>query len=260
MTSKGALTNIGVAVTRGEGPSGPLTLLLKREGARVLDWGSIDFAPPENQGPLLSALERLGEYDWIVFSSPRAVEAVVPRVGARPEGLRVAGVGPSTAAAIERNGWSVDRVPETGSGEALVEVFRAADDVTGARVFFPASAVAREVIPRGLIGLRAVVDQVEAYRMVTLPLDRGACAEAVDRGEVQVVTFASPSAMEGLRAGIGKALFDRLALQIPAAAMGSTTAGALEKAGWTRVTVAPSPDFPGLVVAVLEAADKRIEM
>lgn len=254
MATEGALSDVGVAVTRGEGPEGPLTLLLKREGARVLDWGSIGFAPPEDPNPFFAALERLGDYDWIVFSSPRAVDAVIPRVGALPEGLKVAAVGPSTAEALAQEGWRADRVPEVGSGEALVKVFRIAEDVAGTRIFFPSSAIAREVIPLGLSALGARVDQVVAYRMMTLPLDRGACHESVDRDEVQVVTFASPSAMEGLRVGVGEQLFDRLALQVPAAAMGPTTAAALERAGWRRITVASSPDFPGLVAAVRDAA------
>ena len=251
---EGALSNVGVAVTRSEGPAGPLTLLLKREGARVLAWGSIDFAPPENPVPFLSAVEVLEDYDWIIFSSPRAVDAVTARLEAPPGSVKVAAVGPSTAEALAGKGWRVDRVPETGNGEALVKVFTAADDVKGARVFFPASAVAREVIPRGLRELGARVDQVEAYRMVTLPLDQGSCRASMENGEVHVVTFASPSAMDGLKKGVGEELFLQLAAQIPAAAMGPTTAGALEKAGWLRIQVAPSPDFSGLVSAVRDAA------
>ncbi len=40
-------------MTRGEGADGPLTLVLKARGARVLDWGSIGFAPPEDLCPFI---------------------------------------------------------------------------------------------------------------------------------------------------------------------------------------------------------------
>jgi uroporphyrinogen-III synthase len=163
-------------------------------------------------------------------------------------------VGPSTSTALKEVEWSVDRVPEQGSAEGLVAAFRAADDVAGARVFFPASAIAREVIPRGLRELGADVVQVTAYRMVTLPLDAEACGRAVEEGEVQVVTFASPSAMNGLREGLGEALFGRLADSVPAAAMGDTTAGALRRAGWRRVVVADEPTLQALARAALAAA------
>jgi len=244
----------GVAVTRAEGPDGPLTSALAERGARVLDWGSIAFAPPEDPGPLLAALGRLRAFDWVVFSSPRAVEAVVGRVEASPEGLRCAAVGPSTSASLLAAGWPVHRVAAEGTGEGLVEAFRRAGDAPGARVLFPASAVAREVIPAGLAALGALVERVTAYRLVTLAVDPAACASAVDRGEVQVVTFGSPSALNGLREGIGEELFLRLARTLPAAAMGPTTAGALREAGWRRIVVAEEPTLEALAEAALRAA------
>ena len=254
MRSEGALTGVGVAVTRREGSEGPLTLLLKELGARVLDWGSIGFAPPEDLGPLVSALSRIWDYDWICFSSPRAVEAVVSRVAVPPQGVKMAAVGPSTAAELEGAGWPVHRVPVEGSGEGLVEAFRVAGDAPGATVFFPASAIARDVIPEGLSKLGAQVDRTAAYRMVSNPLDRAACRASVEVGEVQVVTVASPSAMEALRAAIGEELFDRVAQSIPVAAMGPTTAGALGDAGWMRMVVAETPTWEGLADAAVKAA------
>lgn len=241
-------------VTRGEGEAGPLTRLLEAEGARVLAWGTVGVAPPEDLCRLYSALIRIHAYDWICFSSPRAVEAVVSRTPGPPAGVRIAAVGPSTAAALDRAGWRVDRVPDVGSGEALVEVFREAGDVGGARVLFPASAIAREVIPTGLTRLGAEVDQRTAYRMVTLPLDSEACRSSLESGVVQVVTFASPSAMKGLEGSLGTELFQTLAQEIPAAVMGPTTAGALAKAGWRKVAVAKDPSWEGLVDAAREAA------
>jgi uroporphyrinogen-III synthase len=242
-----------VAVTRGEGPEGPLSAALKERGARVLDWGSIAFAPPEDSGPLLAAVRRLAEFDWVIFSSPRAVDAVVDRLEAPPAGLRCAAVGPSTAATLQAAGWPIHRVPDEGTGEGLVETFRLAGDASGARVLFPASAVAREVIPSGLTALGAEVERVTAYRLVTLPLDPVACRGAVDGGEVQVVTFGSPSAMKGLREGIGEELFARLARTVPAAAMGPTTAGALREAGWLRITSAEIPTLEALAEAAARA-------
>ena len=244
----------GIVVTRGEGPDGPLTQILRERGARVLQWGSTAFAPPEDPAPFLEALRDLEAFDWICFSSPRAVDAVVSRVPEAPAGVRMAVVGPSTAKALAEAGWPVDLIPEEASGEGLVEAFRMAGDAAGARVFFPASEIAREVIPEGLSALAAEVHQVTAYRLVNLRLDGEACRAAFERGDVQVVTFASPSAMEGLRAGLGEELFVELAAQVPAAAMGPTTADAVRAAGWERVWVAEEATLAGLAEAALLAA------
>jgi uroporphyrinogen-III synthase len=96
------------------------------------------------------------------------------------------------------------------------------------------------------------VDAVVAYQMVTVPLDRSACAAQVEAGEVNVVTFASPSAMEGLRERLGEELFQHLAGKVPAVAMGPTTAGALNAAGWRAVKVAEDASLEALAEAALE--------
>jgi uroporphyrinogen III methyltransferase/synthase len=223
-------------------------------GARVLKWGSIAFEPPQDPGPFLEALGRLGEYDWICFSSPRAVDAVVHRVPRAPAGLKVVVVGPSTAAAVQEAGWPVHRIPDEATGADIVKAFRVAGDADGKRIFFPASAIAREEIPNGLSALGAEVHQVTAYRMVMLPVDAGACGDAVDRGEVQVVTFASPSALHGLREGLGEELYGRISREVTAAAMGPTTSEALDRAGWERIVTARAPTLRGLARVAVEAA------
>jgi uroporphyrinogen III methyltransferase/synthase len=253
MGTKSPLEGRGVAVTRGEQGEGPLSRLLGEKGAHVLDWGSVGFAPPEDVCPLLGALARVSDYDWICFSSPRAVDAVVSRKPDFPDGVKIAAVGPSTALSLSEAGWAVHRLPEAGNGEGLVEAFRKAGDAEGARVFFPASEIARDVIPEGLAGLGAEVDRITAYRMVTLPVDVAGCRASVEGGEVHVVTFASPSAMEAFRNQIEEDLFNALREEIPAATMGPTTASALEEVGWKKVAVARTPTLEGLVAAAEEA-------
>lgn len=252
MGTKGPLDGLGVAVTRGEEGDGPLSRLLGERGARVLDWGSVGFSPPDDICPLRGALARLSDYDWICFSSPRAVDAVISRTPNPPEGVKMAAVGPSTALSLSEAGWPVHRIPEEGNGEGLVEAFRVAGDAEGARVLFPASEIARDVIPEGLAGLGAEVDRITAYRMVTLPVDAAGCRVSVERGEVHVVTFASPSAMEALRDQIEEDLFNRLREEIPAATMGPTTAASLKEAGWKQIAVARTPTLEGLVTAAEE--------
>lgn len=250
------MAGTGIVVTRDEDDRGPLTKALTERGARVLHWGSIRVAGPSDPAPLQDALTRLAEYDWICFSSPRAVQAVVSRVagGPPPSPPRTAVIGPSTASALRKAGWPVHRMATEPSGRGMVETFRLAGDVSGARILFPASAVAREEIPEGLAQLGATVDRVTAYQMVAMPLDRSSCLASVNAGEVDVVTFASPSAMEGLREGLGEELFHRLARRTPAAAMGPTTAAALEEAGWTHVVVAEFSTMVGLAAAAERAA------
>jgi uroporphyrinogen-III synthase len=74
------LTGIQVVVTRAEESGGPLTRELARRGADVLHWPVLRFEPPEDVSSLRDALARLADYDGVVFTSPRAVDAVTSRV------------------------------------------------------------------------------------------------------------------------------------------------------------------------------------
>jgi uroporphyrinogen-III synthase len=247
----------GIVVTRAEDEDGPLTKLLEEAGARVLHWGTIRFAPPEDPAPLHRALGELDHYHWVAFSSPRAVEAVTSRVPEPPPDLRVAAVGSSTARSLEQRGWPVHRVPESNRGDALVEVFRRAGDAGGTRVLFPASAIAREVVPRGLEELGARVDRVTAYRTVSVDLDAESCRTRLERGEVGVITFASPSAGESLERSLGPKLMKGMKETLPAAAIGPTTGRALRESGWRRVVVAEPHTLESLARTAVEAAGAR---
>jgi len=262
MTSEGRavetdLRKGGIVVTRGEGVDGPLSRLLEANGARVLHWGTIEFADPEDPTPLERGLADLAGYHWICFTSPRAVDAVVRRRDHLPNGVRVAAIGPSTGAALRKAGWPVHRIPEDASASGLIRAFRVAGDASGARVFLPASAIARDELPMGLVALGAEVHRVVAYRTVHPALDVAACRRAIDGGDVSVVTFTSPSAMKGLKSGLGDELFLRLARNISAAAIGETTASALRQAGWERVVVAQEATLEGLAGAAVHAPGFR---
>jgi len=251
------LEGIGIAVTR-EDEGGRLTGLLEGRGGRVHSWHVLRSAPPADPGPLERALGRLESYDWIVFSSARAVPAVVEGVVRPPAGVRVAAVGTATAEALRARGWPVHVVPEEHTGAALVEALRGEmEGGGGCRVLFPASALAREEIPVGLRALGAEVEQVEAYRMLPAALDPERCRRALEAGEVDVVTFTSPSAVEGLGEALGEPLLRAVLRRTEVVVIGPTTAAAARGRGATRVRVAEPHTLEGLVEAVVAAVGAR---
>lgn len=258
-TDRGALPplgGVGVAVTRPEDEEGALVRALVALGARVYRWVTIAFAAPDDPAPLWEALGCLSSFHWICFTSPRGVEAVVSRVGEVPVGLRVAAVGPATRAALEAAGWPVHRLGDPPTAEGLVAAFHAAGDAGGARVLFPAGALARPTLGEGLRAQGAEVHQVTAYQTVYPPLDGKRCLKQVEEGEVHAVAFTSPSSVEGLRKGLGEGGFRRVAHELGGAALGLTTAQALEAAGWVRVAVARSPTPEALARAVVEVVGR----
>lgn len=238
-----------VVVTRAEAEDGPLCRALSELGASPLHCPVLQVNGPEDEEEFRQALALLPEMDWLILTSPRAVEAM-DEEGAfddgAPEGLQVAVVGAKTAEALEARGWRPHVVPEPAGAIPLLLALEARGVGRGARILFPASERARTVLPEGLRDRGAKVFQVVAYRPAAAYLD----AEARRRlRSADVVTFTSPSALEALVDALDGAEIARL-VDLPAGALGPTTARAVRDAGWTRVVEARTRSFEGLAATL----------
>jgi uroporphyrinogen-III synthase len=211
-----------VVVTRDEPADGPLSEALRGLGLVVLAWPVLHVLPPEDVTPLVQALARAREFDWMVFASRHAVQAVTERMPTAPAGVRIAAVG-------ERD-WTAHVVPVEASAAALVEAL--GPYVTrGTRVFFPASSRALPTLPAGLERLGAEVLTIEAYRTQASPVDVAACRAEIEREAIAAVTFTSPSAVEELERALGPPFFQRLLATASTVALGATTARAIAAHG-----------------------------
>ncbi len=239
-----------VVVTRAEAPDGPLSSELRSLGLSVLLWPAVATLPAAT-GPLYAALDRVHEFDWIVFASRHAVSAVVERVPALPAGVQIAAVGQATAQVLTQRGWPVALLPDEPNAAGLVAAFEArlaqsrSTAAKTLKVLFPASSRALPTIALGLSQLGADVVQVEAYRTEAASLDIEECRRWIARDGVGAVTFASPSAVVELERALGKEDFDRLLASAVAVAIGPTTARELTDRRRPSV-VAESATLPGL--------------
>lgn len=251
MKPAGPLARLGVVVTRDEPAGGALAALLTAAGARVLHWPAMAILPPADPAPLAREVAALEGYDWLVLTSAHAVEALAESRAVLPSTLRIAVVGGSTGAAVRERGWRVDRQPVDFSSEALLRCFAA--DARGARILFPASDRAAATLPAGLEALGAEVVRVDAYRTASAALDAAGCLGAAARGEVDLVTFASPSAVEGLAQALGEAALAHLLVHAAVAVIGPATAGALLRRGRIPDAIASPATLDGLVTAAAAA-------
>jgi uroporphyrinogen-III synthase len=198
--SAGRLLGWRVLVTRQPEQAAGVADALRSEGAHVIEVPLIEIAPPADLTALREAVARLADYEWLVFTSANAVRAFAIELSGRalPKALRIATVGPSTTEAVTGSlaGATVALTPaEDFRADGLLAAFRS-QDLQGRRILVPASARARDTLASGLKARGALVDVVTAYRTLTPADAPGRIAAALAEG-VDVVTLASPSAVEG---------------------------------------------------------------
>ena len=202
------------------------------------------------------ALQRIGDFDWIVFASRHAAAPVLAQMPSQPQGLKVAAVGAATAQVLRQRGWTVDIVPDDANAGALVTAF-APVAKEGMRVLYPASSRALPTIAKGLAQLGAEVTQVEAYRTdASASLDVASCRTWIERNAIGAVTFASPSAVIELERALGREDFEKLLTNAAAVAIGPTTARVLTEFGRAPV-LAESATLRGLANTAFRLVQPR---
>jgi uroporphyrinogen III methyltransferase/synthase len=247
-----------IVVTRASAQAAGLRAALVELGADVIDVPSLRVEPLE-AAPLRAALAELSRYDWIVLTSQNAVWLLwktLREMGLDARALagqRVACVGSSTRDALLERGLAADLVPERYFAEGILEAMQERSDVAGARVLYLAAEGARDLLPSGLRTLGCDVNVVHLYR--TLP--EGAASEelrsALADGKVDVVTFASGSAVRGYVDAVG----DVLARRAPAVTIGPTTSEAVRAAGIPLAAEADEASIAALVSAVSNDLARR---
>ena len=191
-----------VLVTRSRDQAGELVELLEAQGAEAVEAPLIRIVPPDDFGPLDDACARADQFDWIVFTSANGANAFVERLLGGPRDVRalanarLCAVGPGTAAPLTRLGLKVDLVPEDHRAEGVAAAITALGPLTGQKVLFPKSDIARDVVPEALTAAGAEVTEVIAYRTITAESDLhlDIYRQLLDR-RIDVVTFSSASAI-----------------------------------------------------------------
>ena len=243
------LAGLRVAVTRAEEDAGELEVLLRQVGAEAVLLPLTRTHPPRDAEPLRRALADAGHYDWIVFTSPRAVRAVRAAGGLQPRaGLRgrIAAVGPATALVLHSlTGLHPDAVPAVHTGGDIVPAMLAHGPLAGRAVLWPRAEQARRELPDALARAGAVLDDPVAYRTAADPDVAAKLAGLAAAGEVDVITFAAPSAVECFADAGGHPAACIIAV------IGPTTAAAARAHGLPVHVAAEQPVMAGLVAALV---------
>lgn len=252
----GPLAGIRVAVTRPPDRAHGLTGPLEAAGATTRCFSLIRIVGPDDPRPLFEAASRLTEYDWAVFTSANAVAALLSASGATRlpvgPGPRLAAVGAATAGALEAAGRAPDLIAEERLAEGLAEALIATGTLVGSRVLWPRAAAARPVLADALRAAGAAVDAPEAYASEPDTDRAQQLAAAVAEGEIDVLTFTSPSGVRSyVRAG------GSIPDGVLVAAIGPITAAAAGAEGFAVHILPENASAELLAEAIVRAFGKR---
>ena len=239
-----------IVVCRAPGQASVLSQRLRALGAAPVEVPVIEIAGPGDGGAALAgAAARIARYGWVAFTSPNAVEGLFAHLHDARDlgGVKVAAVGPGTAAALEGRGVRADLVPDTSMAESLAAALAAASPAV-ARILLPQAAAARPGLADGLRAAGWTVDAVEAYRTVPVvpPPDVVAAAAKAD-----AIAFTSSSTVDNLLDGPGPHAVPPVVVCI-----GPVTAETARRRGLTVTATAASHDLDGLVAAVVAALNR----
>ena len=204
-----------ILVTRAREQASALSERLKAVGAIPVEFPAIRIMPPQNWEPLDSALgklfladaKNLPYYAWLIFTSANGVNIFCERLlslGFHTEnmlGVRVAAIGPATAAALAQYDITADLVPaeyiaESVAAALIEDTQRREESLEGKRVLLPRAAEAREVLVTQLEQVGAIVDEVAAYTTVAAAGDDEQGREVLrllQNGQIDIITFTSSS-------------------------------------------------------------------
>ena len=271
-----------VLVTRTQKQAGALSERLQDLGAIPVVFPSIRIVPPQDWQALDTVLNRLflardlPYYAWLVFTSANGVHIFCERLlslGYSPQflsGVRVAAIGPATAAALAHYGLATDIVPDVyiaeGVAAALIEdARRGGESLQGKRVLLPRAAEARKILVTELRQAGALVDEVAAYS--TEAADGGdeqgnKVLRLLQSGQIDILTFTSSSTVrhfmqwlescEGSETGSFTNIITHN-LQLKIACIGQITARTARDSGLTVAIEAKEFTIDGLVEAIVQS-------
>ncbi len=246
-----------VVVTRAREQAGQLSSKLTDLGADVIEIPTIKMVPPDNREDLKDALLGLHEYDWVVFTSPNGVTTFFGYFFKAFEdlrdigGVRIAAVGPGTAAKLQELHLKVDLMPEEATASKIAAAFEAYQTVENLRILLMRAEVANTELPQALEKLGAIVDDVACYRTVAETEDASGSAARLLESGADWITFTSASTVEHFHTRFPLPELLRKHPGISLASIGPETTKALIRLGLSPSAEAQPHTIDGLVQALL---------
>ncbi len=242
----------GVVVTRAREQASGMAAQLRKLGANVIQFPTIQINPMADYADVHAAIRALSTYEWLIFTSVNGVKHFWLQMAAlgldsRAIGrAKVAAIGPATADILREKGIEPDFIPEKYVAEGVVKGLLERG-MKGCKVLLPRAKEAREVLPEELRKAGAVVDILPVYETVPAGEAKETVLEMLENGSLHCVTFGSSSTVENFFALVSPDLIRQHKDIVKLACIGPVTAKTLESYGFTPDIQPEDYTIPALV-------------
>lgn len=234
-----------IIVTRPAGRASRLCQELTRLGADVTAYPCIRTVPREDCPELDDAIARLSQFRWLVFTSPVGPEIFFRRLLASGQdaraltGIKIAAIGPKTAAELECFGLRADRIPAVYDSEHLAQAMA---DAAGPVLLCRASQ-GSDALPQLFARQNIPYTDIPCYDTVYASPDEQLVRPLLE--DRVLVTFTSASTVRGFVQSLPGADFSR----VLGCCIGQQTAEEARKHG-IAVTVAQQATIESLIECI----------
>ena len=241
-----------VLITRPRKDASEFANALDEIGAEAIFCPTIEISPLADTSMLDHILAHLQDYDWLVLTSANAADAILERKNALgidffPENLKIAAIGPKTAARLLECGVKPNFIPEEYIAEAILAGL---GELNGRRVLLPMADIAHDTLPCAIQRAGGIAHVITVYHTLPAAPDP-TCLAAICDG-VDVITFTSGSTARNFVKLLEREGLDPFHLPGDPiiACIGLKTAKSARELGFSTDIVAKVYTVEGLVLAI----------
>jgi uroporphyrinogen-III synthase len=230
-----SLSGKTILITRDKQQSFSFIEQVEALAGKCLVFPTINISAPKDWSECDRHLQKIHDYDWIIFSSANAVRYFLERFKASSVAKyngHVAAVGQYTLLELEKSGWHVELIPNVYSAQGLFESFKNID-IKHKHILIPSSNLTREALESGLVNMGARVQKIIIYQTLCASDENSdEIRIAIANKSIDVILFFSPSAVKCFIDIFGRSIVQVINQnQVAIGAIGTTTQHAIQNTG-----------------------------
>ncbi|CCQ92247.1 Uroporphyrinogen III synthase HEM4 [[Clostridium] ultunense Esp] len=255
------MKGLKLVITRSAEEAGSFSEKVRELGGIPIAIPMIRILPAQDEHAIRDALSRLEQFAWLLFTSANGVnyffhfmdKFAIPHQAIR---AAIVTVGPKTSKALAKRGFASVIEAREFRQEGIIEALEGKVK-EGDFLLFPRGDLARDQAIRALREWGVHVEDPIVYR--NLPNEEGAeeLLSLLRRGEIDLITFTSPSTFKNLHAILANKGEEHLLHGTRFACIGPVTAEAVRSCGFPVEIVAEEYTVDGLILAIQKWAEDR---